>query len=270
MRRSYRPEWLMDGETFLGVGLGSDACAEHEWGTKVLRAHFGLDESLDGLPRRTITLLPRGLELIEFKTEANSRMKRKALKALAIFYKEPSDYGEKPLFTLKEGELRYYGEDKMSAAWDEKSFGLVAYTEEDQKKLKLLWEAFQRKDVAFWPNVGVFHSGTGLTFAIPSLVPQKHKAEMLEGDLDHKRLKAKSEATGIDSLLTKAGKRWFALSPKWSKELKDVGRGEIKTEHEVLYWLNPMEQDRYNSGWFTVEDLLLWAKNEGPVIKRPS
>jgi hypothetical protein len=269
MRRSNKPEWMLEGEVLVGVGLGSDCCSEHEWGTKELQDHFGLDAALDGLPRRTVTVTPSGLELLEFKTRANSARNQKASQALAIFYRYPSSYGQTPLETLQKGELQRHGEEGLSAAWDEKSFALVAYAEEDRKKLKQLWEAFQRKDIAFWPNVGVFHTGTGLTFAIPSLVSQANKELMLEGDLDYKLLLKKSEAIGIETLLKEAGKRWYALSPKWSKELKSTKDGEVKTTHEVLYWLNPMEQSQYNSGWYTVEDLKLWAKNEGPVVKRP-
>lgn len=269
MRRSNKPEWLLEGGTLLGIGLGSDFCAEHEWGTKELQERFGLDASLDGLSRRTVTVLPSGLELLEFKTRANSARNQKASQALAIFYRFPSSYGQTPLETLQRGELQRHGEEPLSAAWDEKSFAIIAYAEEDQQKLKQLWEAFQRKDVAFWPNIGVFHTGTGLTFVVSSRVPQKHKDAMLEGDLDHKRLLKESDATGIELLLKAAGKRWYALSPKWSKELKSTKDGEVKTVHEVLYWLNPMEQHQYNSGWYTVEDLKLWAKNEGPIVKRP-
>jgi len=268
MRRSYNAEWLLEGDALIGVGLGSDFCAEHEWGTKELQDYFGLDAALDGLPRRTVTDVPSGLELFEFKTRANSARNQKAFQALAIFYRYPSSYGKNPLEILQKGELQRHGKEGLSAAWDEKSFALIAYAEEDRKKLKQLWEAFQRKDIAFWPNIGVFHTGTGLTFVMPSLVPQKHKDAMLESDLDYKLLLKKSEALGIETLLKEAGKRWFSLTPKWSKDLKSTKDGEVKTAYEVLYWLNPMEQQRYNSGWYTIEDLKLWAKNEGPVVRR--
>lgn len=254
-----------DGGSCIGIGLASSPWAEHEFGTGTLNMLFGLNGELDGLPRRTMTVLPKGLNLIEFKTRAEKRMKRPSVKGLALIFSEPHFRAE-PKDELKE-ELNYYGESKMAAAWDEKSFGITAYTEEDKAKLRALWDAFHRNDVAFWINIGVFHSGTGLTFAIPSLVPQRLKDEMLENDLDIARLKQSAEATGVTELLKTAGKRWMALSPKWAKELKDVGKGKITTAYDVMYWLNPWNGDKDNYGWFTVEDLQLWAKNEGPVPK---
>lgn len=35
-----------------------------------------------------------------------------------------------------------------------------------------------------------------------------------------------------------------------------------------MYWLNPTEQQANESGWYSVEDLMLWAENKGPIIKR--
>lgn len=263
MRRGSNPAWLMDGDLFLGIGLGSDSCAEHECGVKGLRTLFGLDESKDGLPRRTVTVVPKGLELVEFQTASNKRLKQKPLSALAILYREPFIYNREAVATLKEGATKCYGEPTLAAAWDEKEFAIVAYTEGDQAKLKLLWEAFQRKDVAFWPNIGVFHGGTGLTFAIPSLVPQVHKTTMYEGDLDQKKLIAKAKAIDIESVLRKADKRWFALIPKWVQSLVT---GEARTNYDIQYWLNPYEQGRYSAGYYTVADLKLWVEDKGPVL----
>lgn len=265
MRRSNKPEWLMDAETCIGIGLGSTSCSEHEHGTTGLNFAFGLNEALDGLPRRTMTLLPKGMSLIEFKTRKDTRMKRPSVPGLALIYDEPY-FSSEPAHHLKD-ELAYFGESKLAAAWNDRSFGITAYTEEDRIRLKVLWDAFHRNDVAFWTNVGVFHSGTGLTFAVPSLVPEVHKTTMLEGDLDIKRLLEASKATGVEALLKQAGKRWMGLAPKWSKELKSTKDGIVRTEFEVLYWLDPWGSDNAKFGYFTVEDLRLWAKNEGPVLK---
>lgn len=255
----------MDGEICIGIGLGSASCSEHEHGTSGLNSVFGLNDTLDGLPRRTMTLLPKGMNLIEFKTQKNTRIKRPSVSGLAIIYEEPY-FSSEPARHLK-NELDYFGESKLAAAWNDRSFGIAAYTEEDRSRLKMLWDAFHRDDVAFWTNVGVFHSGTGLTFAVLSLVPEVHKNTMLEGDLDIKRLLEASKATGIEPLLKQAGKRWMGLAPKWSKDLKSTKDGEVKTAFEVLYWLNPWDSDKAKYGYFTVEDLQLWAKNEGPVLK---
>lgn len=62
-------------------------------------------------------------------------------------------------------------------------------------------------------------------------------------------------ALGIYDKLKQSGKRYYALSPK------------KKEDGSLIFWLNPQEQNRYNSGWFTLEQLNQWAENSGPVLK---
>lgn len=63
--------------------------------------------------------------------------------------------------------------------------------------------------------------------------------------------------TRIHKILAKSGKKYFALSPRWADDQKK----------EVVFWLNPYDQDKYNSGWFSVQDLKDWAKDKGKVMK---
>lgn len=37
-----------------------------------------------------------------------------------------------------------------------------------------------------------------------------------------------------------------------------------------MFWLNPMNQKKYNHGWFTIEELQQWAKDNGPIVKNIS
>lgn len=41
-----------------------------------------------------------------------------------------------------------------------------------------------------------------------------------------------------------------------------------KQNGKLMIWLNPQEQEKYEAGLFTVDDLKLWAKDQGPVMKR--
>jgi hypothetical protein len=50
------------------------------------------------------------------------------------------------------------------------------------------------------------------------------------------------------------GKEWHSLE-RW--QWMD---GSIK------FWLNPNEQDIYNSGWFSIDDLIAWTHDTGPVM----
>src|SRR5690606_28298750 len=70
------------------------------------------------------------------------------------------------------------------------------------------------------------------------------------------RLREAAAKLTIAAELKAAGKRYFALSPRWKDD----------QESEVVFWLNPMEQQDYNSGSFTVDELRQWIRNEGRII----
>ena len=68
MRRAHRHEALMDGDTFIGVNLGADFTAEHEWGISDIREQFGMKDDKDGIDRRTATRVPKdSIRLIKGK-----------------------------------------------------------------------------------------------------------------------------------------------------------------------------------------------------------
>jgi hypothetical protein len=37
-------------------------------------------------------------------------------------------------------------------------------------------------------------------------------------------------------------------------------------EGEIRFWLNPIEQDIYRAGWFSIDDLIAWTHDHGPVV----
>lgn len=255
MRRTHEPKWMYNkGGDLIGIAMGSDFCAEHEWGTGKMKSEFKCDDSLDGIARRTITHLPPHLRFIDEKEYQ------------AIFLSRTESYYKQPAVWVKEELRRFDKTIPLTCAWDESTFAVVAWGEKDKKNVRKLWDAFQRKDVAFWPNIGVFHLGGGLIFAIPSMVPAEDKQTMLDSDLDNKKLIEASKKTGIEEKVTEAGRRFFALSPKWAKYFKDPDYAS-KTKHEVIYWLNPMDQHVNNHGWFTVEELEQWIEGKGPIPK---
>ena len=55
------------------------------------------------------------------------------------------------------------------------------------------------------------------------------------------------------------GRAYLCLSPQWIS-------GDRKSQHPVMYWLNPADQDKNNAGWFTVEELDQWIAGTGPVV----
>ena len=56
-------KWLLDDNgALLGIQLGYDYAAEHEWGIKGITQAFGLDSEACGVDRTRIRELPRGVE----------------------------------------------------------------------------------------------------------------------------------------------------------------------------------------------------------------
>jgi hypothetical protein len=58
----------------------------------------------------------------------------------------------------------------------------------------------------------------------------------------------------VKQTLADQGKEWRSLE-RWQW-----------MDGDIRFWLNPNEQDIYNAGWFTIDDLIAWAHNSGPVM----
>ncbi len=231
-RQGFNTEVLNSSNGFLGVNLGADHCAEHEWGIQGIHRLFGIDRQKLGLDRRLITKTPKELIWVETK------------KYSGFTTGEGDTYGVRDFFRV----------DGLLTAWNESGFCVLSSDAKTIAKLKELFSAFQKKDVVIWlGGRGVFHNA-GLAIAIASRLPYHVTKAWLEGDKAHEKLMTDFNATGIEDLLRKAGKRYFALRPR-------------QEEGNLIFWLNPMEQHKYHCGWFKLEDLKLWAENKGPVMK---
>ena len=128
-------------------------------------------------------------------------------------------------------------------------------TEKYEQELKELYDAFVNLDVAVGVAPSEVFKNGGLKFCIKSKMPEDTIQSIKEADLDYIALQKAVEKTKIKEILKKAGKEYFALSPRWKDDNKK----------EVIFWLNPMEQDKNNFGWFTVADLKDWANNKGKI-----
>ena len=138
--------------------------------------------------------------------------------------------------------------------WSEGDF-MVAST--DKQAIEDLYQAFQALDVTISVGGGnVFQNG-GLHFVIKSRISQEIIDDVYQKDLDNLNLKKAASSTGIYEKLEKAGKHFFALSPRWKDSEKK----------EIVFWLNPQEQHANNSGWYTISDLEDWIKGVGKIPK---
>ena len=145
----------------------------------------------------------------------------------------------------------------MYAAWDEESFCITSDDPMEIIRLKQVYDAFQRKDIAIARLSSGWATGSSLAFIIISRMPEAAKKEWADRDRLDNKVRREFKRTRIEKLLLKKKKGFFAPSPRYTKS------------GELVVWLNPFEQSKYNSGWFTVQDLRDWARDEGKVMKVP-
>ncbi len=275
MRRGSHNEFIVKDGIFVGINLGWDFTSEHEWGIKGLNQSFGIEGVTNGVMKkrlgieaRRVAVLPPHFALIE-KSEYTYLVSAK--------YRSLADSSKKELDRMIEAywpteKDKKYWKDReevvLQTAWDEGSFGIAVKGKEPRKYLKELFKAFNENDVVItFGHDGNPFSNAGLMLIIASRLPQDYVDAQKEADLDGIALGKASDKTGIIKRLEKSGRRYFACSPKWAKEIKSTVNGEIKTKHDVIYWLNPMEQTKYDHGWWTVEILDQWIAGKGPVMK---
>ena len=249
MRYANNPEVMKINNEFVGIDLGADFCAEHEWGIKGIVREFGVDGNKVGIDGRMVTVVPKSLVYTDITYE-----KQKChLLVLIPYYKDDFKISSD---ILKSWELYPYPlkEYDITTAWDEKSFAILV-TDKYKNELKELYNAFLNLDVAVGIAPSEAFKNGGLKFCIKSRLPKETIQSIKDADLDYLALQKAVEKTKIKKILEKAGKKYFALSPRWKDDNKK----------EVIFWLNPMEQDKNNCGWFTVDDLKDWTNGKGKI-----
>lgn len=287
MRRGHDNGWLInpDNKQLVGINLGADFTAEHEWGTKRLKERFGIadcDISKFGLAKRQITKAnekelhfyaddKNALLVCEssWEWERNPEARRDYLLNKCS---ELTIYPPSRLFKSKDKKEKENAD--IATAWDEATFGIRVQGTKNISFLKYLYEQFATKNIAIWQGGGGLFGNAGLIIGIVDRVPADSAKIMADADEDYYKLQMASEKTGIKAKIDAINEkhhnetgRWgndpfgyYALKPAWKN-----GACERKSAHPVMYWLNPQQQDKVNFGWFTVEDLEQWLQGEGPI-----
>ena len=49
------------------------------------------------------------------------------------------------------------------------------------------------------------------------------------------------------------------------KEWRSLERWQY-IDGQICFWLNPADQSRYRMGWFSIDDLIQWSHDVGPVM----
>jgi len=258
MRRGSKPKILFakTGQVY-GVNLSSDFCAEHEWGIPKIRQEFGMIDNIHakpGIHRRTVLIVPNTLVWVKLGQDQGIAYRPwwhldNKMPPIEQISKRVANHEELKEYSWSKETRR------LRAAWSEDDFAIISSDPEHHRYLRQIFDAFGSFDVAIFLGQRQFLENPGLCIMILSRIPQEILDALKEGDEEGDQLRIKFKATGIEKLLREKGKRYFSLRPRHDENGK------------LIFWLNPMEQDKNNCGWFTIEDLEDWAEGKGKIPK---
>ena len=281
MRKAYNNfGFLIHENKFVGVSLGYDHCAEHEWGVKGMKRKFGIPEPTKknmGVKARTITQCDKD-ELV-FRTEKDG-YKEFAVLFTRNRYSEVANipYDLKHYKTeiphnveWDEGRRPEDIRDQLITAWDENGFGIAVMGEKEISYLKELREAFLKKKIviAFTSFPNNPFTGTSLCLMIKDCIPEEISNQMYSVDKEYYDREDYEEKIGMKKIIAEYGNKggykergyFCACSPKWinysDAEEREARKKEMNTEYDIMYWINYSDDDD-NYGWYTVEQIREW------------
>jgi hypothetical protein len=272
--------WRDDSGKAIALNLGADYCAEHEWGIKGIRKLLGISEpdTFDARLSPIESILgfvklskPKKIgiaaRLMTIDYEPLHNLDTKGLMITSGYGKEKKNHTmwaftvipkwRKEYFSFDSVRENYYSPEReeLVGHWAEDDFCVFI---EDKSIIEDFVEAFKKKDITIWLGGGGAFTNAGLVIAIASRLPEDFTKEQADLDIDQFELTKAAAKTGIHEILRKADCKYYALSPSWKDD----------TKKEVVFWLNPQEQLIHKYGWYGVDELKLWAKGEGPIIKK--
>lgn len=160
-------------------------------------------------------------------------------------------------------------EEDRKAEWGKEGFHITTTNPEIGEFLTKAYGAFNgEQPVAVWlGGAGNNPFGrNGLVLGLPNLIDEENKIEMSDTEQNMAKLHWEAEATGIPKLIPSS--RYYALRPGpvlETRRNKNIDT-PITTQHPVMFFLNPTEQDKNNYGWYTVEELKQWMEGKGPIV----
>lgn len=246
--------------SFMGFSLKADFVAEHEWGISPMKKAFNIPScsSKEHAENKTKNLWNQLFYKIPFDLKPSSNSNNLYIvetKDIIYLCSSKSISDKDWSIDYLERKAYFSKDENISGAWDSESFVIsMENTIENKNYFNDLILAEKRNDlvIGYFPSLckdGIF---VGIYHLLPSQVFSDFKEEMERNTslfLDMKK-------SGIEKLLQTKGKRYFALTPK------------RKEDGSLSFWLNPTEQSSYNHGWYSLEELKLWAEEKGPIIKQ--
>jgi len=283
--------FFMDGDVFVGVSLGYDYCAEHEWGIKRMKNLFGIPEPTKknmGIKGRTITTCDENALVFMEETHKKNKFAilytRNRYSEIANIPYDLKDYKDSISWRLKYDEERNTEperrKDPIATAWDEGSFGIGVMGEKEILWLKELHEAFLNKNVviAFTSMPNNPFTGTSLCLLIADRVPEELSSKMYLADKEFYDREDYEKKIGMKKIIEKYGnkngykkdKYFCACSPKWvnynNEEAREATKKKMNTQYDIMYWINYSDADD-NFGWYTVEEIKEWFTGNKKLVE---
>lgn len=262
MRKAFSDFELVEHEDkIIGIALGYDFCAEHEWGIEGIIKRLGIK----GISKKTFGFKSRINNKVPKSLIFGKDKDRAALIMHAYDYDEkytkfdwknlPYDFNKNQRALLTKNE-----ENTLQTAWSENDFGILVEGEKSIKFLETLFKAFQNKNVL----VGTFKKmrafcNPSLTFLIKDLIPESIEKEMIEIDKKSFELTTIINKFNLEKKLKDADKWWedkydniMCASISWNNNEKFI------TKHPVIVWINAHK----NFGWYTIEEVEAFIKDK--------
>lgn len=249
---------ITDDKKLCGIDFGYDFCTEHESGIAKIRSAFGINAQVDNKliesfkklfsSRKTIL----GIDARKITQTPDSLLFRQKGDFCIIYYSETQLFSDsiinKGIEYLSWEMQKPSGLDVITM-WSDSGFMIVTTNQEHFQAIKKGFNDL---------NIAIFRYGKGgLVICFPDILDDLTKKELYDSDMNALELKTAMLKCGIEKRLKSAKKEYFALSPDWLNSDKK----------ELQFWLNPKDQINYNYGWFTEQDLVLWIKEKGPIVK---
>ncbi|MBI2624977.1 MAG: hypothetical protein HYW70_01415 [Candidatus Nealsonbacteria bacterium] len=154
IRRGRNPYLVRNGERIIGVNLGWDFCAEHEWGIEKTKTALGI----------------KGGRITKFNKELFFFEKRKTHSCFVF-----SIYGHGEELAWRNPELDSQTKE-IAAAWCDGAFGIIVSNEYGEF-LAELYNAFKKRNAAIYLGRDSDNpfAGAGLLILIASKIPKEMK-----------------------------------------------------------------------------------------------
>ena len=292
-----------DGKEFLGIALGYDYCAEHEWGIKEIKQRFGIPDSSKknmGVKSRSIT---KNIPNLIFEKKTYKKQKFAILYTGYQYWREGEDnpiphylenYHKDILWRVEYDEKNpseyRTKKDPMKTAWSGSGFAVAVMGEKEVQWLEELYQAFQNKNVVIaMINHRVYNpfAGTSLSLMIADKLPKEVSDMMYGADKQYFDREDYEKKIGMKKILEKNKERrrkdityghdhgyYIACSPKWidydDAENREAQKKKYNTKYDIQYWVNYSDDDDTHA-WVRVEDIKEWLTGKeklSEIIKK--